>query len=104
MTYTVSIKQFELNVEVIDYSPGRPGRYSGPWEDCYPDEPEEVEFEVVSGLVYDEEGNAEDLGRNGCASVAEMFAEDIEARILDRIREDRDDDYDDHCDYDWEAA
>lgn len=105
MTYTVSIEQYELTVKITDYSPGRPGRFSGPWEDCYPDEPEEVEFEVVSGLVYDEEGNAEDLGRNGCASVAEMFAEEIEARLLDRIREDRyDDDYDRGDDYDWEAA
>jgi len=97
MTYTVSIEQYELQVEVTDYSPGRAGKYSGPWEDCYPDEPEELEFEVVSGLVYDEGGNAKDLGRNGCASVAELYAEEIEARLLDRIHEDRDD-------RDWEAA
>lgn len=97
MTYTISVDQYELQVKVINYSPGQEGKYSGPWENCYPAEPEEVEFEVISGQIYDEEGNAEDLGRNGCASVAEMYAEDIEARILDRIREDRDD-------RDWEAA
>ncbi|WP_440466915.1 hypothetical protein ACKI1H_27195 [Pseudomonas sp. YH-1] len=103
MTYTVSIEQYELTVKVTDYSPGRPGRFSGPWEDCYPDEPEELEFEVVSGLVYDEEGNAEDLGRNGCASVSEMYAEEIEARLLDQLEQDRDDDDYDRGD-DWEAA
>lgn len=103
MTYTVSIEQYELKVKIthMEVVEGDSSSWDSDWD--YHGW-REMEFEVVSGLVYDEEGNAEDLGRNGCASVAEMFAEDIEARILDRIREDRDDDFDDHCDYDWEAA
>jgi hypothetical protein len=33
-------------VEVTYYAPALPGRYSGPPESCYPDEPEEICFEV----------------------------------------------------------
>ena len=34
--------EIDLEVEYL-YSPSVPGRYSGPPEDCYPDEPSEVE-------------------------------------------------------------
>lgn len=37
------------------YRPGRPGRYSGPPESCYPDEPDEIEIDFVT---LDEEGFA----------------------------------------------
>ncbi|HED37751.1 MAG TPA: hypothetical protein ENI76_05845, partial [Ignavibacteria bacterium] len=31
---------FELNIDlIVNVSPGDPGRYSGKWEDCYPEEP-----------------------------------------------------------------
>ena len=38
----------------------------------------EMEFRVISGVVYDELGQASDLGRNGCAAIAERYAEFIE--------------------------
>ncbi|WP_236175948.1 hypothetical protein [Pseudomonas pseudonitroreducens] len=105
MTYTISIEQYELTVEITDYSPGRAGKYSGPWEDCYPDEPEELEFEVVSGLVYDEDNNVEDLGANGCAALAEKYAEFIEEELWLQVDDERDDsDYDRGDDRAWEAA
>jgi hypothetical protein len=31
---------------VTHYAPALPGRYSGPPENCYPDDPEEIDFEV----------------------------------------------------------
>lgn len=45
-----------LGVEMLasgTYYPGSPGRYSGPPEDCYPAEPDEVEIEAltVAGTV-----------------------------------------------------
>ena len=41
--------EIDLEVEYL-YSPRVPGRYSGPPEDCYPDEPSEVE---VISVKYD---------------------------------------------------
>jgi hypothetical protein len=29
------------------YTPGDPGRYTGPWENCYPAEPAEVEIQSI---------------------------------------------------------
>ena len=49
----------------------------------------EMEFEVISGSVFDEDGNETELGRNGCAGVAEQYAEDIEDRLWTLIEEKR---------------
>lgn len=38
-------------IKVLSYYPGSPGRTWGAWEDCYPAEDEEFEFEV-----YDRRG------------------------------------------------
>lgn len=37
----------EVHVE-YDYDPGRPGRYSGPPEVCYPDEQEETDILIAT--------------------------------------------------------
>lgn len=103
MTYTVSIEQYELTVK-ITHMDGCEGNRNTWDSDADYYGWREMEFEVVSGLVYDEDGNAEDLGRNGCAAVAEQYAEDIEQELWTRVDADRADDFDDHCDYDWEAA
>ena len=36
----------ELEVEINHYQPPVKGKYSGAWEDSYPDEPAEVEYSV----------------------------------------------------------
>ena len=41
---------------------------------------------MISGEVYDEDGNATDLGRNGCAAVAELHAELIEELLCTLTR------------------
>ena len=58
---------------------GRPGVWTSDWDArgyC------ELEFRVVSGVVYDEQGQASDLGRNGCAALAERYGESIEEQIF----------------------
>jgi hypothetical protein len=42
----------------------------------------ELEFRVVSGVVYDEQGQASELGLNGCSALAERYAEYIEEQLL----------------------
>jgi len=41
----------------------------------------ELEFRVVSGLAFTETGEAVELGRNGCAEVADRYAEQIEEAL-----------------------
>lgn len=41
----------------------------------------EMEFRVISGIGYDEHGAPSELGRNGCAEIAERYAEFIEEEI-----------------------
>ena len=45
MSYTTV--ELELEINVTSYSPGTPGRFTGAWEDCYPEEPAEIEFDVL---------------------------------------------------------
>lgn len=34
-------------IKVTHFSPGRPGRYHGPAEDCYPDEDPEFSYDIL---------------------------------------------------------
>lgn len=43
-TCTIPFSDLPLKIEIETYSPGDPGRFSGLPENCYPPEPEEVEF------------------------------------------------------------
>lgn len=77
MHHEIELDEFVLQVEITDLT-NTPPDYTS-WdspEDYYGCR--ELEFSVISGLVYDEDGNATDLGRNGCAAVAERHAELIE--------------------------
>lgn len=71
------VLQCEITDLVIEAE--RPGAWTSDWDArgyC------ELEFRVVSGVVYDELGQASDLGRNGCAALAERYGEYIEEQIL----------------------
>lgn len=62
MTYTVSIEQYELKVKIthMEVVEGNSSSWDSDW-DYYGYR--EMEFEVVSGLVYDEDNNVEDHWR-----------------------------------------
>lgn len=90
MSKTVCIEQYELEVEITSCVSVAPNHST--WDsdlDYYGYR--EMEFEVVSGLVEDEDGNQADLGRNGCAAVAEQYAEEIEQKLWDQLEDERDD-------------
>ncbi|WP_273648925.1 hypothetical protein [Pseudomonas aeruginosa] len=90
MTYTVSIEQYELKVKIthMEVVEGNSSSWDSDW-DYYGYR--EMEFEVVSGLVYDEDNNVEDLGANGCAALAEKYAEFIEEELWLKVDDERDD-------------
>ena len=88
MSRTVCIEQYTLEVEItscVSVAPN-PSTWDSDW-DYYGYR--EMEFEVISGSVFDEDGNETELGRNGCAGVAEQYAEDIEDRLWTLIEEKR---------------
>lgn len=103
MSRTVCIEQYTLEVEItscVDV-PGDSSTWASDW-DYYGYR--EMEFEVVSGVEYDEDGNETDLGRNDCAAVAEQYAEEIEDALWNQLADEADD-YDDYDgSRDWEAA
>ena len=107
MTYEVIIEDYVLQCVITHCVSvkGDPTSWASP-DDYYGYE--EMEFEIVSGYSYDEEGNPIDLGKNGCAAVAERLAEEIEELLWEQVAAAREDDrgYDDRDrDYgDWEAA
>lgn len=87
-------------VMTYEYTPFRPGRFSGPPEDCYPDEPEELEIESIentSSILPD--GNLMNI-------LEDDFIELLKDRLLDAIHDDFGDiDPSDICvDYDPEDA
>lgn len=77
MRHKIELDEYVLQVEITDLTdiPPNPSSWDSP-EDYYGCR--ELEFSVISGEVYDEDGKATDLGRNGCAAVSEMHAELIE--------------------------
>ena len=52
-TFPFEINGVEVPVEVeFDYSPYRPGRYTGPPEDCYEEEREDIEITSIEASAY----------------------------------------------------
>lgn len=104
MSRTVCIEQYTLEVEITSCVSVAPNHstWDSDW-DYYGYQ--EMEFEVVSGVSEDEDGNETDLGSSDCAAVARQYAEAIEEKLWDQLADEADDcDYDDSRDYDWEAA
>jgi hypothetical protein len=68
-----------------EYSAGRPGRYSGPPEDCYEDEPEDITVlqVLINGQFVDADLFAE--------SVIEQWHDAIRAHMADELESDAED-------------
>lgn len=89
MTYQIEIEdRYDLLVEVTHFLdvPGNPNCRDSDWDyHGYM----EIEFTVVAGTVLDEDGIPVDLGRNGCAGVADQYAEQIQECLMECIQADR---------------
>lgn len=91
----ITFNAIGLNFDAeISYISATPGRYSGPPEDCYPDEPAELEF--ISLVTYSgkdamfllESNCAEDI-EQAAYEAAEEYLEDQEAEAMERFAESR---------------
>ena len=96
----ITFRCFGLDFEAeVDFTPGIPGRFSGPPEKCYPDEGAEIEFKTLTC-----EGNdALFLLESGslCAEIEEAAIEAAEEKYepdADDYYDDRDDAYYDQID------
>ena len=86
MTYEVIIEEFVLKCDIssVVSVKGNPNSWASP-DDFHGYR--EMEFEIVSGYTYDEDGNPENLGKNGCAAVADRLAEEIEELLWERVED-----------------
>lgn len=65
----------DMEVE-YDFTPGRAGVYSGPWDGSYPDEPEEIDvISVCYGQGDDKVDLVDDLSEKAIASIKEQISE-----------------------------
>lgn len=84
MKFEIDLDEYLLSVEVTRCEVVEPDyRCRDSADDYYGYS--ELEFTVTSGIVFDEDGNDTDLGRNGCAAVADEHAERIEDRLWNMI-------------------
>ena len=96
--WNVGDDEEEVTVNVTSYTPGTPGKYHGPWEDSYPDEPAECEYEVLraDGSEYKNlsESEVETLDREALMHADEAHAEgDCDGPEPDYFNFDKESDY-----------
>lgn len=48
MKFDTKVSGIPCQCEVTSYRPGVPARVTGAWEDCYPAEPEEFEYRILT--------------------------------------------------------
>ncbi|WP_312964538.1 hypothetical protein [Stutzerimonas kunmingensis] len=88
MKFEIDLDEYLISVEVTHCEVVEPDyRCRDSADDYYGYS--ELEFTITSGSVFDEDGNETELGRNGCAGVAEQYAEDIEDRLWTLIEKKR---------------
>lgn len=84
MRFEIDLDEYLLSVEVTHCAVVEPDyRCRDSADDYYGYS--ELEFTITSGTVFDEDGNQTELGRNGCAAVADEHAERIEDRLWNMI-------------------
>lgn len=84
MKFEIDLDEYLLSVEVTHCEVVEPDyRCRDSADDYYGYS--ELEFTITSGSVFDEDGNETELGRNGCAAVADEHAERIEDRLWNMI-------------------
>lgn len=84
MKFEIDLDEYLLSVEVTRCEVVEPDyRCRDSADDYYGYS--ELEFNITSGSVFDEDGNETELDLNGCAAVADEHAERIEDRLWNLI-------------------
>ena len=103
MSRTVCIEQYTLEVEITSMTvvKGDSSTWDSGW-DYYGYR--EMEFEVVAGTEFDEDGNSTELSKARCAELAEQYADTIEDNLWNHLADEADDCDDYHDRREWEPA
>ena len=103
MDFEIEIDSYTFYVRVVDYYAGYPAKTWGPWEDCYEECPEEIDWECTAIQACDEDGNVVVLTAEQVKNIISEYSEYIEDKLLEQIRELKEDDFDypepDYYDY-----
>lgn len=78
MQYEINIQGDMVYVEVTAFYGGRAAKVWGPWEDCYPEEPAEIEYDILAIEVEDEDGEITELtGQAAIDYACEQYGDDL---------------------------
>ena len=88
MEFEIEIDSYTFYVRVVDYFAGYPAKTWGPWEDCYEECPEEIEWTCTAVEDCDEGGNVVELSAEEVKTVISEYSDLIEEKLLEMIRED----------------
>ena len=79
----------------VSYTPATPGRYSGPPEDCYPDDPAELDFISLEcngkDALFLRDADCFKNIEIAAYEAAEQYLEDQKADAMERYAESRND-------------
>ena len=95
MKYELSVKGSFFVVEVTGFYAGRPAKTWGAPENRYPEEYPEIEFDVISAIIYDEDDNKIELtGREAQDAADECFDDLYDAVMTEHQQAIRESAYD----------
>ena len=80
----------EFRAEDYHYSPPVPGKYSGPPENCYPDEADEVEYDTLYLKDYDDKWKKAPEVLKDFLNDIDAFWEELMAAVREKENEQRD--------------
>ena len=82
MQYEINIGGDMFYVEVTRFYGGLPAKTWGPWENCYPEEPAEIEFDVLAVDVESEHGEITTLEGEAAQDYASNIMGDLESSVI----------------------
>ena len=74
-------REIEFTVKITSYHPADPGRLSGPYDQCYPPEPAEIEYTLTTAAGFEIPYDlfTEDEWEAICDEVLDTYEEELQS-------------------------